>query len=443
MGGKRTGMKATELSDLEVRRDDWGRALLAELLDAAIGSANPALLLADHLPSRPTGRCVVVGAGKAAASMAAAVEKEWHDADISGCVVVPYGYGTELAKIRLFEAGHPVPDENSVLAGRAIMSAVSDLEPGDLVLALISGGGSATMCLPAAGVTLEEKIATNRLLLASGLDIRSMNAIRRRLSAIKGGKLAAAAHPARVVTLAISDIPGDEAEAIASGPTAPHSRTGDCSAAVEVLRSQLPDAVRDLLARSDIPPDTSNAEPIKLIATAGGALKAAAQVAERRGIRPIILGDAIEGEARDVARRMASEALEYEGPCVLLSGGETTVTVDGKTTGRGGRNTEFLLALVHSLGARANIWAIAADTDGEDGANLGAAGAIATPDTLQRARMIGLDPAAALENHDSGGFFEALGGLVVTGPTLTNVNDFRAILIMPNNDGEPNTENCK
>ena len=411
--------------------DSRARALLLDLLDAAIASANPALCLPGQLPPPPRGRCIVVGAGKAAASMAATVEQDWPDADISGCVVAPYGYGMKLQKIRVLEAGHPVPDENSVIAAREIMAAVSDLGPDDLVLALISGGGSATMCLPADGLTLEDKQLANRLLLASGLDIRTMNGVRRRLSAIKGGKLAAAASPAQVVTFAISDIPGDEAEAIASGPTATFSQSIDLSPVAETLGPRLPQSVRALLARSEAPPDTFNAEPIRLIAAAQDALNAAAELAKERGLLPIILGDAIEGEAREVARQMGECALQQSEPCVLLSGGETTVTVKAEQPGRGGRNTEFLLALAETLDGQAGIWALAADTDGEDGSNLGAAGAIIGPDTLNRARDAGIDPAQALANHDSGSLFASLGDLIVTGPTFTNVNDFRAILIMP------------
>lgn len=416
--------------------DAWAREVLRDLLDAAIAAANPALTLPEALPPPPAGRCIVVGAGKAAASMAAAVENAWHETDISGCVVVPYGYAMGCKKVRVLEAGHPVPDENSVKAARAILAAVSGLEPGDMVLALISGGGSATMCLPANGLTLEDKQITNRLLLGSGLDIRTMNAVRRRLSAVKGGKLAAAAAPARVVTLAISDIPGDAAEAIASGPTASFSPSVDLSLIAADLGPRLPGAARDLLLQPEPPSEPGKAEPIRLIATARDALEKAAALAETKGITAIVLGDAIEGEARDVARKMAQDALGKSEPCVLLSGGETTVTVGRGKAGRGGRNTEFLLALVDALTGQPGIWALAADTDGEDGANLGAAGAIAGPDTIQRARDAGLDPATALRDHDSGSFFSALDDLVVTGPTFTNVNDFRAILIMPQTCGQ-------
>lgn len=367
--------------------------------------------------------------------MAAAVEREWPAADITGCVAVPYGYGVECRSIRVREAGHPVPDANSLAAAEEILATVSNLEPNDLVVALISGGGSATLCLPAAGITLAEKQITSRLLLASGFDIRTINAVRQKISAIKGGRLAAAAAPARVISFAISDIPGDDAEAIASGPTAPRGAETGFDRVIEALGSQLPRAVRELLQRVECPVPMSNVDPIQVIATANDALAAAAHLAKEHGVVPIILGDAIEGEAREVARRMAHCAVEHTGPCVLLSGGETTVTVGNGNAGRGGRNTEFLLALVEALDSRPGVWALAADTDGEDGSNLGAAGAIAGPDTLDRARLAGLDPLAALAGHDSGGFFASLDDLIVTGPTLTNVNDFRAILIMPQERG--------
>ncbi|WP_229736472.1 glycerate kinase type-2 family protein [Novosphingobium endophyticum] len=405
------------------------------MLDAAIASADPAVRLPGCLPPPPKGRCLVVGAGKAAASMAAAVERAWPEADLSGCVAVPYGYGLDCRRIRVREAGHPVPDANSLAAAEEILATVTDLGPDDLVVALISGGGSATICLPAAGITLADKQVTNRLLLASGFDIRTMNAVRQKISAIKGGRLAAAAAPARVITFAISDIPGDEAEAIASGPTAPSGAEIDFDHVVEVLGPQLPEPVRELLASPARPVKADHVDPIQVIATAKGALAAAADVATEHGIKPIILGDAIEGEAREVAREMAQKALDHTGPCVLLSGGETTVTVGNDKAGRGGRNTEFLLALVVALAGRRGVWVLAADTDGEDGSNLGAAGAIAGPDTLERARQAGLDPAAALAGHDSGSLLASLGDLIVTGPTLTNVNDFRAILIMPHERG--------
>lgn len=412
--------------------DSRARALLRRMFDAAVAAADPRTMLADYLPSRPKGRCVVVGAGKAAGSMAAAVEAAWPDVDLSGVVVAPYGYGLDCPRIKVREAAHPVPDASSVLAAEEILAAVQGLGPDDLVLALISGGGSAVMCLPAPGLTLEDKRITNRLLLNSGLDIRTMNAVRRRLSAIKGGKLAAAAGPARVVTLAISDIPGDDAAAIASGPTAAVAEvTFDMGAVIAKLGPKLPANVAALLAQPEAPTPEAPRE-ITLIATPAAALDAAVEVARAHGITPVLLGDDLEGESRVVAIEMAERARQSSAPTVLISGGETTVTIDGGSAGRGGRNTEFALALACDLAGHANVWALAGDTDGEDGANLGAAGAIATPDTLARARAAGLDAQAFLDGHDSGSFFEQLGDLVITGPTLTNVNDFRAIFIAPN-----------
>ena len=413
-------------------RDADARQALLEMLQAAIASADPAKVLAAHLPSRPEGRCVVVGAGKAAASMAAAVEAAWPDIPISGVVVAPHGYGARQGRIVIREAGHPLPDESSILAADEIISAVRGLEANDLVLALISGGGSAAMCLPVNSLTLEDKRITNRLLLASGLDIRTMNAVRRRISAIKGGKLAQAAAPARVYTLAISDIPGDDPTAIASGPTAPDSTwNSDLTGVIERLGPDLPPAVAALLSRPGAQVDTSNASRVVLISTPAQALMAAGEAAARRGIKPVLLGDAIEGESQAVARQMAMLTQPEATPVVFLSGGETTVTIGDKPFGKGGRNTEFLLSLALELEGREDVWAIAADTDGEDGANLGAAGAICGPGTIPRARSLSIDPSYHLENHDSGSFFGQLGDLVITGPTRTNVNDFRAILILP------------
>lgn len=383
---------------------------------------------------------MVVGAGKAAASMAAAVEAAWPAVPLSGVVVAPYGYGGECKRIRVREAGHPTPDENSLDAAREILAAVQELGPHDLVLALISGGGSAVMCLPIDGVTLEDKRLTNKLLLASGLDIRTMNSVRRRLSAIKGGKLARAAAPAPVATLAISDIPGDDPSAIASGPTAADTIADlDLSHVLAALGPRLPRNVATLLSRPGERVEATNALPITLIATPAQALQAAAQVARSHGIAARILGDDIEGESRDVARDMASLAGRSNDPVVYISGGETTVTIGDKAPGRGGRNTEFLLALACALEGRDDVWAIAADTDGEDGSNLGAAGALYTPRTIASARSLGRNPLEDLSHHDSGSFFDALGSLVITGPTRTNVNDFRAILVLPSASGDTET----
>jgi glycerate 2-kinase len=409
------------------------RTLLLRMFEAAVAAADPAKVLARHLPEKPRGRCIVVGAGKAAGSMAAAVEAAWPDVDLSGVVVAPYGHAAITHRIQVREAAHPTPDSNSVAAAREILAAVRGLSSDDLVLALISGGGSSTMCLPAPGLTLEDKQAVNKALLASGLDIRTMNAVRRRVSAIKGGKLALTAAPAKVVTLAISDIPGDDATAIASGPTVPDPTASlDLSEVAARLAAKLPKRVTELLtAPSDKAGELSTAN-IELIATPALALQAAADIARAAGISPVILGDDIEGESSSVGISMAALAQRaFDQPTVLVSGGETTVTLDGARAGRGGRNTEFLLSLVCALNASPNVWALAADTDGEDGVNLGAAGAIAGPDTIARAHAAGIDPAAYLAAHDSGSFFQALGDLITTGPTRTNVNDFRAIVVLP------------
>lgn len=418
--------------EMTITADAKAQQVLRGLFDAAVAAAAPDRVLAAHLPERPQGRCVVVGAGKAAASMAAALEQAWPDVALSGVVAVPYGYGLECRDIRVIEAGHPLPDANSLIAAQLALEAVTGLDGDDLVIALISGGGSAAMCLPLPGLTLEDKQVTNKLLLNSGLDIRTMNAVRRRISGIKGGKLAAAAVPARVVTLAISDIPGDDPYSIASGPTAPDpTHAMDLGEVADRLGAQLPRNVANLLRTPGAPVETVNAGDFRLIATPARALAAAAGVARAHGLEPILLGDDIEGESRLVAQEMARLVRAHSKPTVLISGGETTVTLGDQGGGRGGRNTEFALSLACELDGLAGVWALACDTDGEDGANLGAAGAIVRPDTLRRAREAGLDPRAALAAHDSGSFFAALGDLVTTGPTLTNVNDFRAIVILP------------
>lgn len=415
---------------------DWtdkrAKALLRELLRVAIASADPKQVLASNLPAKPAGKCVVVGAGKAAASMAQALETAWPDVPMSGTVVTPYRYGAVSERIHIREAGHPVPDANSVAAAREILAMVQNLEPEDLVLALISGGGSSVLSLPAPGVTLEDKQVTNRMLLASGLDIRTMNAVRRRLSAIKGGKLAAAASPAKVFTLAISDIPGDDVAAIASGPTVADTYGDvDISEAIKRLVGKVPENVIRRLVTPVTPPHIS-AYDYRLIAKPILVLEAAAAIGRAAGLDVEILGDGLEGESRDLAVWMAGLALAPRArPTLLLSGGETTVTIGAGRAGRGGRNTEFLLALSLALEGRRGVWTLAADTDGLDGENLGAAGAILTPDTLNRGRDLGLDAELSLTEHDSGRYFDALGDLLFTGPTRTNVNDFRAILVIP------------
>ncbi|WP_298285476.1 glycerate kinase [Acidocella sp.] len=417
---------------------DLPRELLRRMFEAAIKAAQPALCVPPHLPAPPAGRLVVVGAGKASAAMAEAVEAHW-PGPLSGLVVTRYGYGVACRRIEIVEAAHPVPDQAGLEAARRMMALVEGLGADDLVLCLMSGGGSALLPLPLAGLSLADKQEISRALLASGATIGEINCVRRHLSAIKGGRLAAACHPARVLTLLISDVPGDDPGDIASGPTV--ADASRCADALEILRRHgvpVGPAVRAVLesgqGESIKPGDPRLAGAVaRLIVTPQSALEAAAEVARAAGLRAYILGDAIEGEARDVATAMAGIALQVAGrhqpfapPCVLLSGGETTVTVRG--TGRGGRNVEFLLALALALKQHPGVYALAGDTDGVDGGEE-IAGAYIGPDTLARAWARGLAPRAALNANDGHGFFSALGDSVVTGPTRTNVNDFRAILI--------------
>ena len=416
---------------------DQPAALLRAMFDAAVAAADPARVLAAHLPEKPQGRCIVLGAGKSAAAMAAALEAAWPDVDLSGLVVTRHGHAVPTTRIAVMEASHPVPDAASEEAARRILELAQGAGEGDLVIALISGGGSALMALPRAGLTLADKIAVNRLLLRSGLTIEEMNRVRRRLSAIKGGRLAQAVAPARLVTLAISDVPGDDPAAIASGPTVPDpSGAMDLSGLVARLGPDLPQAARDLLLA---PPEPGADFPVdyRLIAAPQMSLLAAAEVARGAGVTPVLLGDALEGEARELgiimagmARAAAAHGTPAPAPAVLLSGGETTVTIGAGRAGRGGRNTEFLLSLAVALRGHPGIHALAGDTDGIDGSE-DAAGALIGPDTLARARAAGLDGAAVLAAHDSYGLFQATDSLIMTGPTLTNVNDFRAVLILP------------
>ncbi|WP_206244720.1 glycerate kinase type-2 family protein [Novosphingobium terrae] len=417
--------------------DTHARHVLRRMFDAAVESAAPAQAVIGHLPEKPRGRCVVVGAGKASAAMAAAVDTAWPDVDVSGVVVTRDGYAVPAGRIEILEAAHPVPDQRSVDAAGRILAAVQGLGADDLVLALVSGGGSALLAAPAPGMSLEDKQAVNRLLLHSGATIEEMNAVRKHLSAIKGGRLAAAAHPARVVSLLISDIPGDDPGSIASGPTVADGSTfADVQAILTRYAIDLPPAAKHVLERGEeTPKPGSIAEDIRIIAAPALSLRHAAQVASQIGIRPVILGDAIEGEAREagivlsgIAQGVARHGFPASAPAVLLSGGETTVSIGKGPAGKGGRNTELQLSMALALKAAPNIWSIACDTDGIDGSD-DAAGAIVTPDTLSRARARGLDPHAFLAGHDSYSFFEPLGDLVITGPTRTNVNDFRAILI--------------
>lgn len=407
------------------------RAILRALFDAAIASAQPAQCVTPHLPPPPKGRTLVLGAGKASAAMARAVEAAW-PGPLSGLVVTRYGHGVPCRVIEVVEASHPVPDTAGQRAAERILAAASGGGADDLVLCLISGGGSALLTLPAPGLTLEDKQAVNALLLPSGATIAEMNCVRKHLSAIKGGRLARAAFPARMVTLAISDVPGDDLAVIASGPTVADPTTfADARAILAKYRVGAPAAVtRHLAAAADETPKPGDPRlahaTARLVATPRRALEAAASVARRLGLAPVVLGDAIEGEARIVAAEHARLARTTKPGTVLLSGGETTVTVKGE--GRGGRNAEYALGLALALDGAPGVSAIACDTDGIDGTEDNA-GALVTPDTLARARTLGLDAAIHLAANDAYGFFSAVGDLVVTGPTLTNVNDFRAILV--------------
>ena len=415
--------------------------LLNSMFRAAVDAAAPALCVPPHLPPPPRGRTVVVGAGKAAAAMAQAVEAHWPaDRPLSGLVVTRYGHGVgPLPRIEVVEASHPVPDDAGQRAATRMLELVAGLGADDLVLCLMSGGASALLALPAAGVDLAAKQAVNRALLRSGAGIQDMNCVRKHLSAIKGGRLAAAAAPAEVVTLLISDVPGDDPSVIGSGPTVPDATTlAEARAVLARTGIEAPAAVTAWLANpaaeTPKPGDAAFARTrTAMTSTPQAALEAAAAVAVAAGIMPLLLGNAIEGEAAEVARVMAGIAQQCAlhgqpaaAPCVLISGGETTVTVRGG--GRGGRNAEFLLALAVALEGRPGIHAIACDTDGIDGTEDNA-GALLGPDSLARARALGIDARARLADNDGYGFFSALGDLIVTGPTRTNVNDFRAILI--------------
>jgi len=422
------------------------RRLLRAMFDAAVAAAQPALCVARHLPPATKGRIIVIGAGKASAAMARAVEDQWQG-PLSGLVVTRYGYAVPCNRIEIVEAAHPVPDAAGEGAARRLLQLVNGLSADDLVLCLISGGGSSLLPLALPGLTLADEQALNRALLASGASIGEMNCVRRHLSAIKGGRLAAACRPARVLNLLLSDVPGDDPIDIASGPTVADPTT--CADALAILRRyaiDVPSRALDLLESAEgesLKPGDPRLPSIdtRFIATPQMALEAAAAVAREAGLTPHILGDAIEGEARDVAKTMAGIARQvarrgqpFEPPCVLLSGGETTVTVRGR--GRGGRNVEFLLALAIALDGAPGIHALAGDTDGVDGEEE-IAGALLAPDTLARAWAQGLRPRDRLDDNDGHGFFAALDDSVVTGPTLTNVNDFRAIVIDGRCTGDP------
>ena len=413
--------------------------LLRQMFDAAVAAALPEKSVPRFMPQKPNGRTIVVGAGKASAAMAKVFEENWRG-PLEGLVVTRYGHGAKCQHIKIVEAAHPVPDQAGTKAAHDILAMVQGLSADDLVVALISGGGSSLLNLAALGITAEEKREVNRALLASGAPINEMNAVRKHLSSIKGGRLAVAAYPARVETLVISDVPGDDVSAVASGPTVADPTTfAEARNILAKYNIAVPPSVsRHLEAALNETPKPGD-ERLQnaythLIASPQTSLEAAAEVARQHGITPIILGDALEGEAREVGFVMAGIARQVShfgqpatAPCVLISGGETTVTVKGK--GFGGRNVEFLLGLAVKLNGAAGIHALAADTDGIDGARE-VAGAIITPETLKRARALGIDPWALLANNDAHTFFEKLGDQIITGPTLTNVNDFRAVLIL-------------
>jgi len=407
------------------------------MLNSALAACNPALCLPPHLPSPPKGRTVVVGAGKAAAAMARAVEQHW-PGPLGGLVVTRYGHGVPCQLIEVVEASHPVPDAAGAAAAGRILESVKGLTADDLVLCLVSGGASALLALAAPGLTLADKQQVNRSLLKCGATISEMNCVRKHLSAIKGGRLAAAAYPARVVSLIISDVPGDDVSIIGSGPTVPDPTSfADAHAICDKYKIALSASLAARFASADETPKPGDprfarAETI-LIARPQDALEAAAEVARRAGYRPVILGDSLEGEARDVAlvhagiaRQVVRHGQPQPAPVALISGGETTVTVRG--SGRGGRNAEFLLALTVALDGQPGIHALACDTDGIDGTEDNA-GAISGPDSLARSRANGLDAKAMLADNDGYGFFAGIDDLIVTGPTRTNVNDFRVILV--------------
>ena len=409
------------------------QSLLRALFDKAVEVADPMRSLAAYLPPKPAGRVVVVGAGKASARMAEAVEAVWGPCE--GLVITRYGYGRPCQGIKIVEAAHPVPDAAGAAATAEMLALLGGLGEGDFVLALISGGASALLVAPVEGVSLAEKQAVNAALLACGAPIAQMNTVRKHLSRVKGGQLAAAAYPARVLALMISDVPGDDMAFIGSGPT-----VGDASIPAQALAileqwgAKVPASALAALNRPTgvIAPHNHRLSHTtnRIYAAPAQSLAAAEAMAKAQGFRVVMLGDALEGEARDVAAQMAQTALQArsDAPVLLLSGGELTVTKRGD--GIGGPNAEFCLALALALNGAAGIHAIACDTDGVDGA-AEVAGAVIGPDTLQKAQAAGVNPALALSRNDAHSFFAAIGDQVVTGPTLTNVNDFRAILVLP------------
>ena len=417
---------------------DDPRRFLLSLFDAALAAADPLQCVPPHLPAEPGKRTVLVGAGKASALMARAIEQAWpHPLD--GLVVTRYGHAVPCERVEIVEAAHPVPDAAGEAAARRILDLAESLGEGDLLICAISGGGSSLLSLPAPGLTLADKQAVNKALLRSGAAIGEMNCLRKHLSAVKGGRLARAAYPARVHTILISDVPGDDPAVIASGPTVPDATTlADARDILNRRGIDVPQAVRDALSdpanETPKPGDPIFADCTTVMAARPlASLQAAAELARKAGVTPLILGDALEGESREVAQVMAGIArsikehgLPVPAPCLLLSGGETTVTIRGE--GTGGPNAEFALALAVALQGLDGVHAVACDTDGVDGA-AEVAGAVIGPDTLAKALARGIDPKQALADNDAHGFFAALGDQIVPGPTLTNVNDFRAVLV--------------
>jgi glycerate 2-kinase len=417
------------------------REIMRAMFDAAVAAALPAVSVPQFMPKPPKGRTIVVGTGKASAAMARAFDDHWN-APLEGLVVTRYGHAVACERIKIVEAAHPVPDEHGLQAARDILAMVQGLTSDDLVVALISGGGSSLLSLPADGISHEDKRAVNRALLASGAAIQDMNCVRKHLSRIKGGRLATAAFPARVESLVISDVPGDDLSAVASGPTvADPTSFADARAILKTYAIEVPASVLLHLQRAEDETPKPNDfrlanSATHLIGSPQTSLLAAAEVARAHGFTPMILGDSLEGEAREVGIMMAGMALQVQRfgqplapPCALISGGETTVTVRG--TGIGGRNVEFLLSLARKLSGASGIHGLAADTDGIDG-GADVAGAMIGPDTLHKSRALGLDAGAMLANNDAHCYFQRIGDQLITGPTLTNVNDLRVILIDSN-----------
>lgn len=414
------------------------KPFLTSIFEAAVAAADPERTIREHLPKPPKGRTIVIGAGKGAAQMAAAFEKVW-EGPLEGLVVTRYGYSAPTQRIEVIEAAHPVPDKAGLEAGQRLLRQVEGLSAEDLVVALVCGGGSALLPSPAPGLTLADEIAVNEALLASGAPIAAMNTIRKHVSTIKGGRLAAAAWPARVVSLIVSDIPGDDPALVASGPTVPSAGgRKDALAAISAYGMKLPDAVMAHInaPAADAPkPGDEKFErnEVRLIASAAVSLEAAAREARRQGVEAVILSDAIEGEAREVgsvhaaiAREVRARDRPFKSPVLILSGGETTVTL--RARGKGGRNSEFLLSFAIGIDGQENIHALAADTDGIDGSEDNA-GAFCDGTSVSRMRAAGVDAKAMLAGNDAWTAFNAVGDLFVPGPTGTNVNDLRAILV--------------